>query len=187
MNIYHEKQKKELCALHVLNNLLQDGAAFSKSDLDVICAELTPTSLWWNPHCSALGTGNYDVNVISKALHNKGYDMTWYDKRRNPDCLVLSEIKGFIVNTPNDMMVGSLKIPLPFQRRHWIAMREVNNDYYNLDSKLPAPACIGKAGDMLAYLRHLISVASDEIFVVVTTEVSENVSWRNDTAQPATS
>jgi len=83
MNVYHEKQKKELCALHALNNLLQDGVAFTKGELDHICKELTPSSLWWNPHCSALGTGNYDVNVISKALHNKGYDTIWYDKRRS--------------------------------------------------------------------------------------------------------
>ena len=36
-NIYHEKQIKELCALHALNNLFQDGEAFSKQDLDDIC------------------------------------------------------------------------------------------------------------------------------------------------------
>lgn len=31
--IYHEKQVKELCALHSLNNLLQDSAAFTKVTL----------------------------------------------------------------------------------------------------------------------------------------------------------
>ena len=29
-DIYHEKQMKELCALHSLNNLFQDPSAFSK-------------------------------------------------------------------------------------------------------------------------------------------------------------
>ena len=36
-SIYHEKQSKELCALHALNNLFQDEKAFTKSELDNIC------------------------------------------------------------------------------------------------------------------------------------------------------
>ena len=36
-DIYHEKQARELCALHALNNLFQDDRAFSKNDLDNIC------------------------------------------------------------------------------------------------------------------------------------------------------
>lgn len=36
-NIYHEKQSKELCALHALNNLFQDEKAFTKSELDNMC------------------------------------------------------------------------------------------------------------------------------------------------------
>lgn len=36
-NIYHEKQVKELCALHALNNLFQDKNAFNKQMLDNIC------------------------------------------------------------------------------------------------------------------------------------------------------
>lgn len=35
--IYHEKQCKQMCALHALNNLFQSETAFTKSDLDVIC------------------------------------------------------------------------------------------------------------------------------------------------------
>jgi len=35
--IYHEKQSRELCALHALNNLFQDRHAFTKRDLDNIC------------------------------------------------------------------------------------------------------------------------------------------------------
>ena len=29
-DIYHEKQKREMCALHSLNNLFQDPSAFTK-------------------------------------------------------------------------------------------------------------------------------------------------------------
>lgn len=33
--VYHEKQSRQLCALHSLNNLFQ-GPVFTKSDLDEI-------------------------------------------------------------------------------------------------------------------------------------------------------
>ena len=36
-SIYHEKQSKELCALHALNNLFQNEKAYIKKDLDDIC------------------------------------------------------------------------------------------------------------------------------------------------------
>lgn len=36
--IYHEKQEKELCALHSLNNLFQERV-FTKANLDNICIE----------------------------------------------------------------------------------------------------------------------------------------------------
>lgn len=34
--IYHEKQRRELCALHALNNVFQDGAAFTRDALQEI-------------------------------------------------------------------------------------------------------------------------------------------------------
>ena len=37
--LYHEKQEKELCAMHALNNLLQDKDAFTQKDMDRICNE----------------------------------------------------------------------------------------------------------------------------------------------------
>ena len=35
--IYHERQQKELCAMHALNNLFQVQGAFTKKDLDELC------------------------------------------------------------------------------------------------------------------------------------------------------
>ena len=45
-DIYHEKQARELCALHALNNLFQDDQAFSKSDLDNICYKSVQTKFY---------------------------------------------------------------------------------------------------------------------------------------------
>ncbi|XP_066998353.1 josephin-like protein isoform X2 [Anabrus simplex] len=139
--IYHEKQVKELCALHALNNLFQENNAFSKSELDSICYSLSP-NVWINPHKSLLGLGNYDINVIMAALQRKGCEAIWFDKRKDPNCLNLRNILGFILNVPSDYKLGFVLLPL--RRRHWVAIRQIQGNYYNLDSKLEAPQLIGK-------------------------------------------
>ena len=84
--VYLEKQKWLLCALHALNNLLQDSEAFSKSDLDSICESLSPRSTRQsfsvNPHRNSLGFGNYDVNVLMCALQQKKLTAIWFDRRK---------------------------------------------------------------------------------------------------------
>lgn len=80
--IYHERQSKQLCALHALNNLFQDPQAFKKHDLDEICKELAPSARIFNPHRSSLGLGCYDVNVIIAALSKRNLDVIWFDKRK---------------------------------------------------------------------------------------------------------
>lgn len=35
-HIYHEKQRRELCALHALNNVFQDSNAFTRETLQEI-------------------------------------------------------------------------------------------------------------------------------------------------------
>ena len=86
-SIYLEKQRWLLCALHTLNNLLQDAQAFSKSDLDGICESLASTTTagcrcFGNPHRSLLGLGDYDVNVLMYALQQKGLAAIWFDRRK---------------------------------------------------------------------------------------------------------
>lgn len=80
--IYHERQSKQLCALHALNNLFQNPNAFTKQELDAICKELAPDARIFNPHRSVLGFGCYDINVIISALAKRNYDVLWFDKRK---------------------------------------------------------------------------------------------------------
>ncbi|KAK1793937.1 hypothetical protein P4O66_010844 [Electrophorus voltai] len=80
--IYHEKQRRELCALHALNNVFQDGAAFSRDALQDIYQRLSPSTLVTPHKKSMLGNGNYDVNVIMAALQTRGFEAVWWDKRR---------------------------------------------------------------------------------------------------------
>ena len=80
--MYHERQRRQLCALHALNNLMQVPGAFTQKDLDKIATDLSPESYLLNPHKSFLGLGNYDVNVIMRALQWKDLETIWFDKRR---------------------------------------------------------------------------------------------------------
>ena len=158
---------KELCALHALNNLFQERG-FSKQELDQICYSLSP-DVWINPHKSLLGLGNYDINVIMAALQKRGCEAVWFDKRksvvvlkhnkactvffkwvflkifyvnRDPNCLRLDNIDGFILNVPTEYKLGFVLLPL--KRRHWIALKKIDGAFYNLDSKLDSPQLIGK-------------------------------------------
>lgn len=78
--MYHERQRLQFCALHVLNNLFQ-AEVVSKPELDDICYSLNPYATI-NPHKSMFGWGNYDVNVLTMALQLKDYQFIWFDKRK---------------------------------------------------------------------------------------------------------
>ncbi|KAK8726887.1 hypothetical protein OTU49_010115 [Cherax quadricarinatus] len=173
-DIYHEKQIKELCALHSLNNLFQDGGAFAKSELDSICYALSPDN-WFNPHKSLLGTGNYDINVIMAALVTKGCGVIWFDKRKDPQVIALDKVVGFILNVPSEYRLGPVQLPL--RRKHWIAIRNIRGIYYNLDSKLETPEIIGKEQELTNYLREELRNKDKELFVVVTQEVEQTRGW----------
>lgn len=187
--IYHERQVKELCALHALNNLFQDAASFNKTQLDEICRELSPND-FINPHRSILGLGNYDINVIITALHAKQCEAIWFDKRRDPSCIDTSKIVGLILNVPSKYSIGFMKLPL--QRRHWISVKKINGEYWNLDSKLDTPQKIGDETQIMEYLRNQLSGNDKELFVVCTQGVESNETWllpehrRNSTTMTTT-
>ncbi|KAF3424898.1 hypothetical protein QLX08_008535 [Tetragonisca angustula] len=172
-SIYHERQVKELCALHALNNLFQERD-FSKQELDQICYSLSP-DVWINPHKSLLGLGNYDINVIMAALQRRGREAVWFDKRRDPKCLCLDNIEGFILNVPTEYKLGFVLLPL--KRRHWIALKKIHGAFYNLDSKLDSPQLIGKENDLLVYLKDQIDSKEKELFLVVSKEIDNNQGW----------
>lgn len=185
-NIYHERQSKQLCALHTLNNLFQAANVFSKKDLDVICTELAPNSRFFNPHRSALGMGCYDINVIIAALAKRGFEAIWFDKRKNLQQLNMDNIFGFILNVPNKPSNGLLSIPLDYipvqaqvwsSQKHWIAIKKIESHYYDLDSKLDSPYRIGSESDLLQYLSPKNTLEQVEIFIIVPKHVEEDQSW----------
>ncbi|XP_053577066.1 josephin-2 [Bombina bombina] len=172
-SLFHERQRLELCAVHALNNLLQ-RPEITQQRAEEICRGLAPNTLF-NPHRSVLGTGNYDVNVIMAALHSLDYAAVWWDKRRSLESLVLSEILGFILNIPSPVSLGFLSLPIT--RKHWIAVRQINGVYYNLDSKLKAPAKLGSPRELREFLQDHISRGSCEVLLVVQKDKEEARRW----------
>uniref|UniRef100_A0A8C4QFN9 Josephin-2 n=1 Tax=Eptatretus burgeri TaxID=7764 RepID=A0A8C4QFN9_EPTBU len=177
VDVYHEKQRRELCALHALNNVLQDANAFTKEVLDEICQRLSPDSVL-NPHRSLLGTGNYDVNVIMAALQTKGCEAVWWDKRRDVDGIAFGNVLGLILNIPSGMRWGPLQLPL--KRKHWISVRQINGCYYNLDSKLKAPQRIGSEDELRRFLKEQFGGKHCELLLIVSIEVEAEQSWKHE-------
>uniref|UniRef100_A0A915IGN3 Josephin-2 n=1 Tax=Romanomermis culicivorax TaxID=13658 RepID=A0A915IGN3_ROMCU len=177
-SIYHERQSWQLCAMHSLNNLFQ-GVAFTRDSLDDICKKLSPESGFWNPHKNCIGLGNYDVNVVISALNTKDCTAVWFDKRKSPEVIDLTKIVGFIANVPSQAKISFVTIPF-IKRNHWIAMREINGTYYNLDSKLAAPELIGGVENLVQYLKGILSCKDKELFVIVNCETEKNGSWNKE-------
>uniref|UniRef100_A0A914EMN9 ubiquitinyl hydrolase 1 n=1 Tax=Acrobeloides nanus TaxID=290746 RepID=A0A914EMN9_9BILA len=132
--LYHERQEKQLCLLHTLNNLFQ-RKEFQKVDLDEICINLDE-SRWFNAHRSMLGLGNYDVNILISALEMKDFCMTWFDNRLSARRINPDAVFGYIFNIPSTSFIPFLK------NRHWFSVIRRGKNYYNLDSKLPEPIII---------------------------------------------
>ncbi|KAL4429916.1 hypothetical protein ABPG74_000282 [Tetrahymena malaccensis] len=134
--VYHEKQNMLFCAKHALNNLYQ-FKKFTSKDLDQICEQLTKTKfLLYNPHRNLFKLGNYDINVIDKALQNNGHTIQWFDMRKNVDELKLLEqqddIFGLILNVQYKNTFDKI---LGCNTHHWLTIKVINNEIYNLDSK----------------------------------------------------
>ena len=80
------------------------------------------------------------------------------------------------MNVPNDWKVGW--ISLPFNRKHWIAYKKLEDSWYNLDSKIKKPELIGEDEEFYKFLDTQLSDGAKELFLVVTYEVSHTESWK---------
>ncbi|XP_053461654.1 josephin-2 isoform X17 [Nycticebus coucang] len=130
-SVYHERQRLELCAVHALNNVLQQQL-FNQEAADEIC-------------------------------------------KRPLSQLALPQVLGLILNLPSPVSLGLLSLPL--RRRHWVALRQVNGIYYNLDSKLRAPEPLGDEDGVRAFLEAALAQGLCEVLLVVTKEVEEKGCW----------
>ena len=67
---YFERQSRQLCLQHTINNLFQRRAV-SAAELDALASGLPGGSRWWGPH-RTLWLGNYGVSVLELAFAKLG-------------------------------------------------------------------------------------------------------------------
>ncbi|XP_073880489.1 josephin-2 isoform X2 [Macaca fascicularis] len=109
------------------------------------------------------------------ALQGLGLAAVWWDRRRPLSQLALPQVLGLILNLPSPVSLGLLSLPL--RRRHWVALRQVDGIYYNLDSKLRAPEALGDEDGVRAFLATALAQGLCEVLLVVTKEVEEKGCW----------
>ncbi|KAJ1724910.1 Josephin-2 [Coemansia biformis] len=179
--IYHEQQSFWLCA-----KLQQE--AVSHADLERIAKhlhEIQPEQGGWlrlNSHKNMLGFGYYDVNVITAALHEQGYDLLWHNRASGIEDVDLDGTVGIIVHARHNWF---------FRGSHWFAIKHFDQSltvpvvptayvgqpraarsveeretreyesqtyppgFWNLDSKLAHPEYIGDMAGLNAFLLKL--------------------------------
>ncbi|KAJ2779726.1 Josephin-2 [Coemansia interrupta] len=203
--IYHERQSFWLCAKHSLNNVLQQEL-YTHADLERIATylhELHPEEGGWlkfNSHKNFLGFGDYDVNVITAALHEHGYDLVWHDNRMAIDSVDLSGCVGLIVHIQPTWF---------FRRGHWFAIKHFNQPitapvvpvtyvgqprasrsvdedehhavtngpgFWNLDSKIVHPEYIGNQTDLDQFLGNMRKKNRVHILLIVPMKVPSSAS-----------
>ena len=131
--VYFEKQSNDrLCGLHCLNNLLQapllDIVTLSEIgiELDRIESQLTGV----HSQNNVGDDGNYNVQVLQKALNTFGADLKLLKKRQ-----AISYVEGGNNNVEALIFNSS---------SHWFSIRKINGIWFNLNStnELPGPEII---------------------------------------------
>ncbi|KAG6570667.1 Josephin-like protein, partial [Cucurbita argyrosperma subsp. sororia] len=173
--VYHERQKLQFCLLHALNNLFQENDAFTRAHLNAISEKLvldepnrepwTPLSFVFKPHHNSV-TGNYDINVLISALEEKGKSVVWHDHRNGASSIDLDgpeathKLMGIVLNVPVRRFGGIWK------SRHWVALRKINELWYNLDSDLHTPHTFKDTDEVRQFLDNVIN-DNGEILLVM--------------------
>lgn len=132
----HQPQSWQRCGLHAVNALLQleFGPLFTVKDFEQIAEDLTPSKWWWSPHKSMFSLGNYDVNVLTMALEQRGLSLRWHNAHVDTRTVDVgaADFVGFVVNHSRRIMGVKYS-------NHWLAIRSVGGLLLNLDSLLRAP------------------------------------------------
>jgi ataxin-3 len=153
--IYHEKQIGSLCAVHCINNLLQNGM-FNEIQLGEVAngldqqerAAMGGTSLE-RESANVRADGFFSVQVIFAALQNVGLTCTPIGSEHAKEALSDPTYeKAFICN----------------RSEHWFSIRKLGNFWFDLNSTKPTPSLISDL-----YLTMYMSQVRDQgysVFVV---------------------
>lgn len=123
---------------------------------------------------SSVLENNIKYNISSQIFFNHSF--TSFLFCRSLDILDLQHIFGFVVNKPSNVNIIGVEVPV--KRPHWFAVRKINESYYNLDSKLSSPECVGNEERLFTFLTELLSLPAVQLLVIVKKSVAENNLWK---------
>ncbi|XP_045464236.1 ataxin-3-like [Harmonia axyridis] len=165
--IFHEKQEGSLCAQHCLNSLLQ-GAYFTAVDLSSLAYKLDEEERKRMAECGENSeeyqkflkqpsgnmddSGYFSVQVISSALEVWGLELVPYsstDERVKCGLTEPHKMNAFICN----------------YRDHWLTIRKIGNQWFNLNSLLTRPQLLSDT--FLSLFLAQLKNEGYSIFVVV--------------------
>ena len=91
---------------------------------------------------------------------------------RELSTLNLTNIYGLVIN--KFYKPKCLGLAIPIKRRHWIAVRKIGERFYNLDSRLDEPECIGNDEHLIKFLKSELAVPTTQLFLVVSNSLPED-------------
>ena len=126
--VYFEKQSDDrLCGLHCLNNILQgpylDFVTLSEIGIELDKKEQELTGVYSQNNVD--NSGNFNVQVLQKALNIYGADLTLLKKRQ-----AISYIEGGTNNVEALIFNSST---------HWYSIRRINGIWFDLNSTNTSP------------------------------------------------
>ncbi|KII66549.1 Josephin-2 [Thelohanellus kitauei] len=168
--IYHEKQSKYNCAIHALNNIFQ-RKEFDMEEIEKLADILKREH---NIISKIPMVGYYDINLIEYALKTRGCETKWL---RNTEYLVLmfreymlcvpfARCKGLIVNSIVNSWYSSLSKLVGWIPRHWLAIANVDGEFYDLDSNYNCPVHVGNRDKLVSYLMGIMEEPDNRVIVV---------------------
>ncbi|KXN73906.1 hypothetical protein CONCODRAFT_77149 [Conidiobolus coronatus NRRL 28638] len=175
--IYHEKQRKKMCGLHTLNNLLQKPQ-YSSNELNKIGFEINQFQGKWMNYYRNMCWGDYDVNVLIVALQNSGVQVDWFDVRKDVKDIDLTKVFGIIINYEppievpkfwykilHPSLIKPLSHLIEIKGRHWYGIRKIDDEFYNLDSKLIQPYKYKNSEELLNSLKNIVKEYDGKILL----------------------
>uniref|UniRef100_A0A7S3UBD8 ubiquitinyl hydrolase 1 n=1 Tax=Picocystis salinarum TaxID=88271 RepID=A0A7S3UBD8_9CHLO len=162
--LYHESQVASLCGMHCLNALLQ-GPAFNEWDLGMVAQEVDEAER------KLMAEGGTDTHEYAEFLVKQLEDSENVSSDGNFSLQVLHkalEVWGIKVSPLLSVHSTLLEVREAFlclTSRHWFAIRKVGGNWYNFNSKLPAPVEVAE-DSLLAYLTAMIENPHQSVFDV---------------------
>lgn len=161
--VYFEKQSyfSLQCGLFSVNHLL-GGKVYSKTDFNNICYSLSDDTI--NPHKHLFG-GDYDVNVLIIALQQQGYEVKWFDRRKEHLNVNTpskeAPLIGYLVNVYSSGAPNFIHKLCNISKRHWFAVRRYGDEFCWLDSKMDEVRWM-KPENVEVELNHLLTEREEE-------------------------